>query len=32
MAIAVDFDGTLVENEVYPYASKPIFKKFDLKK
>lgn len=26
MVIAVDFDGTLVENGVYPYASKPIIK------
>ena len=31
MVIAVDFDGTLVENEVYPYTSKLVFKKCDLK-
>ena len=29
MVIAVDFDGTLVENGVYPYASKPIIKNIE---
>ena len=32
MVIAINFDGTLAGNNVYPYASKPISKKFDLKK
>ena len=30
MVIAAGFDGTLAGNGVYPYASKPIFKKIDL--
>ena len=29
MVIAVDFDGTLVENGVYPFASKPIIKNIE---
>ena len=32
MVIAVDFDGTLVENGVYPYASKPIIKNIEYVK
>ena len=29
MVIAVDFDGTLIENRVYPYASKPIIENIE---
>ena len=30
MVIAVDFGGTLVENGVYPYASKQIIKYYKM--